>query len=348
LRGILEVVIEGRPPQDWVVSDLLPVEPKWFPPIPVGNTPLWEPERLRRRSGFPHLFLKDDSCNPTGSLKDRASYLVAAFARREGIRKIVVSSTGNAGSSMCGVGAAAGISVRLYLPAAAPPAKLVQSRQYGAEVIRVEGTYDEAFAESMRYIKEHGGLSRNTGHNPLTIEGKKTVSLEIYRQLGYSVPDYVFVPTGDGVIISGVYKGFEDLLSLGIADRIPTVVAVQAEGSAAIYTALRDGSFAEPKTATTVADSISVEVPSAGYFALGRLQDHRGRAVTVTDQAILAAQRDLASHSGLFAEPAAAAAWAGFEAMRDELPREASVVVLITGNGLKDIDSARKGLENPR
>ena len=298
------------------------------------------------RSGFPRLFLKDDSCNPTGSLKDRASYLVAAFARREGVERIVVSSTGNAGSSMCGIGAAAGVPVRLYLPASAPAAKLVQSQQYGAEVIRVEGTYDEAFKESMRYIAEHGGLSRNTGHNPLTIEGKKTVSLEIYRQLGYTVPDYVFVSTGDGVIISGVYKGFEDLVSLGISDRMPTVIAVQAEGSAAISTALRDGAFAAPQPATTIADSISVEVPSGGYFALDRLQRHRGRAVTVTDAEILAAQRDLAAHSGLFAEPAAAAAWAGFGALQEELPRDASVVVLITGNGLKDIDSARTGLES--
>lgn len=344
LRGILEVVNRRGVPADWSIYDFLPVGREWFPPIPVGNTPLWEPARLREQTGLAGLFLKDDSCNPTGSFKDRASALVAAYARREGIDRIVLASTGNAGSSMCGVGAAAGLQVRLYLPAAAPPAKLVQSLQYGADVIRIEGTYDEASAQAMAYIAEHGGLSRNTGHNPLTIEGKKTVSLEIFRQLGDRVPDYVFVSTGDGVILSGVYRGFEDLVTAGLADRMPTMVAVQAEGSCAITRALRDGGFTAPVPSRTVADSISVDVPAAGYFAADRLRRHEGRAVTVTDDAILAAQTELASGSGLFAEPAAAAAWAGVAALRGELDADATVVVLITGSGLKDIDSAKRAV----
>lgn len=344
LFGLLEVVNEGAVPADWTVFDFLPVGREWFPPIPVGNTPLWEPARLRKSTGFAGLYLKDDSCNPTGSFKDRASALVAAFARRENIDRIVLASTGNAGSSMCGVGAAAGLKVRLYLPAAAPPAKLVQSLQYGADVIRVEGTYDEASAQAMAYIAEHGGLSRNTGHNPLTIEGKKTVSLEIFRQLGDRVPDYVFVSTGDGVILSGVFRGFDDLLSAGFTDRMPTMVAVQAEGSCAITRALRDGGFSAPEPSATVADSISVDVPAAGHFAVDRLRRHRGRAVTVSDDAILAAQTELASGSGLFAEPAAAAAWAGFAAVQDELEPDATIVVLITGSGLKDVDSARRAV----
>jgi threonine synthase len=344
LSGILEVVLEGAAPADWEIADLLPVEREWFPPIPVGNTPLWEPERLRRSTGFPALYLKDDSCNPTGSLKDRASYLVAAFARREGIERIVVASTGNAGSSMCGVGAAAGLAVRLYLPDGAPAGKLVQSLQYGADVVQVDGTYDEASAEAMEYLRTHGGLSRNTGHNPLTIEGKKTVALEVFRQLGGRVPDYVFVSTGDGVILSGVYKGFEDLVSLGIAGGMPTVVAVQAEGSQAITQALESGDFSDPVPSATLADSISVDVPAAGFFAVERLRRHGGRAVTVSDEAILSAQTELASGSGLFAEPAAAAAWAGFRAMEAEIPRDAAVVVLVTGNGLKDVESAKKGV----
>lgn len=346
LAGILEVTIEGEAPADWEIADLLPVSREWFPSIPVGNTPLWEPERLRRSSGFSKLYLKDDSSNPTGSLKDRASYLVAAYARREGIDRIVVASTGNAGSSMCGVGAAAGLEVRLYLPGAAPAAKLVQSLQYGAEVIQVDGTYDEASAEAMAYLEEHGGLSRNTGHNPLTIEGKKTVSLEIFRQLGGRVPDYVYVPTGDGVIASGVFKGFEDLVSLGLADRMPTVVIVQAEGSCSISRAVEHGGFGKPQPSDTVADSISVDVPAAGLFVLERIKRHEAKTMTVSDAAILAAQTELASGSGLFVEPAAAAAWAGFSfhASHGEVSREATVVVLATGSGLKDIDTAKKGV----
>jgi threonine synthase len=344
LRGLLEVMNRRPIPRDWSVFDFLPVAREWFPPIPVGNTPLWEPTRLREKTGLAGLYLKDDSCNPTGSFKDRASALVAAYARRERIDRIVLASTGNAGSSMCGVGAAAGLKIRLYLPAAAPAAKLVQSLQYGAEVIRVEGTYDEASAQAMAYIGEHGGLSRNTGHNPLTIEGKKTVSLEIFRQLGGRVPDYVFVSTGDGVILSGVYRGFEDLVTKDLAEGMPTMVAVQAEGSCAITRALRGGGFTAPVASATVADSISVDVPAAGHFAVERLRRHEGRTVTVTDEAILDAQTELASGSGLFAEPAAAAAWAGFVALREEIEPNATVVVLITGSGLKDIDSAKRGV----
>ena len=344
LMGVLEVVPDGEVGGDWEIPDLLPVEREWFPPIPVGNTPLWEPARLREALQLPGLFLKDETGNPTGSLKDRASYLVSAYARREGVDRIVVASTGNAGSSMAGVGAAAGIAVRLYLPASAPPAKMVQAEQYGAELIRVRGTYDVAYDESLDYTARHGGLSRNTAYNPLTIEGKKTVSLEIFKQLGSLVPDYVFVPTGDGVIVSGVYKGFEDLVTLGPAERMPTVVAVQAEGSSSIARALATGSFGVPVPSDTLADSISVDVPRGGLFALGRLQRHGGRVVVVSDREILTAQRELASRCGLFAEPAAAASYAGLLRIADEVPRESTVVLLITGSGLKDIDSAKRGV----
>ena len=345
LRGLLEVVAEGRPPDGWEPIDLLPVERRWFPDIPVGNTPLWHPERLRAELAFPELYLKDDGLNPTGSLKDRASLLVAAFARRHGIRRVVVASTGNAGSSMAGVGASAGLEVRLYLPASAPAAKLAQSLQYGADLHKVDGTYDQAFAESMEYLKDHEGLSRNTGYNPLTIEGKKTVALEIFRQLDNTVPDYVFVATGDGVIISGVYRGFEDLVGLGLADRMPKVVCVQAEGSSAIARALEKGTFVDPVAAETIADSISVEVPAGGEFALRRLRRHGGTAVVVSDQEILQAQRRLAAASGCFVEPAAAAAFAGFLCCRTALSPEDRAVVLLTGTGLKDIEAAMRSAE---
>ena len=321
---------------------------EFFPPIPVGETPLWEPRRLREELGLEGLYLKDDTANPTGSLKDRASYLIAAFAAQHGLKDIIVASTGNAGSSMAGIAAAAGLNVRLYLPSSAPPAKIVQAMQYGANVIKVEGSYDDAFDQSLSYVTEHGGLSRNTGHNPLTVEGKKTVSLEIFRQLRASMPDLVYVPTGDGVILSGVYKGFEDLVTLGLADKVPEVVCVQAEGSAALTRALAAGRFEAPQEAKTIADSISVDVPRGGLYALGRLQRHGGRCVTVSDDAIVAAQKRLSSSSGLFAEPAASAAFAGLLADIDAgrgPGKKDRAVVLLTGNGLKDIATAMKGVK---
>ena len=344
LKGILEFFPSGQAVTGWGPLDLLPVERKWFPSVPVGNTPLWAPEGLRKETGFKGLFIKDDSLNPSGSLKDRASFLVAAYARREGIKRVVLASTGNAGSSMAGIGAAAGLDVRLFLPASAPQAKLIQALQYGADLVRVDGTYDRAYDMALAEADDPDVLSRNTAHNPLTIEGKKTVSLEIFRQLGDSVPDYIFVSAGDGVILSGVYRGFEDLLALGISDRMPVLAAVQAEGSSAIHRALVSGGFDAPVASTTIADSISVDVPRGGLFALERLIRHNGITVKVSDDEILDAQGVLASGAGLFAEPAAAAAWAGFHQLIPEIDSDAVVVVLVTGSGLKDIEGARKGL----
>jgi threonine synthase len=341
LRGILEVGFEGSLEDHFRIDDLLCVESSYLPSIPVGNTPLWEPARLRKAYGFPKLYLKDDTLNPTGSLKDRASYLVAGFARKHGLQKVVVASTGNAASSMAGVGAAAGLDITLYIPQSAPKAKLAQAYQYGAQVVRVKGSYDKAYEQSLERSNEATILCRNTAYNPLTIDGKKTVSLEIFTQLGKS-PGYVFVPAGDGVILSGVYKGFQDLHELGIIEEVPRVFAVQAEGSAAISRALEQGDFTSPFETETIADSISVEVPRGGYYAVKKLRQYEGECVLVSDQEILAAQKELSSTTGLFAEPAAAASFAGFLKVKDRIDKDAQVVLLLTGNGLKDIDAALK------
>jgi len=346
LRGVLEVTLRGKIGATWDTYDLLPVDRAYFPPVPVGGTPLWEPERLRKTTGFGQLFIKDDSLNPTASLKDRASFLVAAFAREQHISDIVVASTGNAASSMAGIGAAAGLDVTIFVPQSAPRAKLIQSLQYGARVITVAGNYDRAYELSLEYSQHHGGLSRNTAYNPLTIEGKKTVALEICEQLG-GAPDFVYVPTGDGVILSGVYKGFRDLVQLGVISRVPTVYAVQAEGSAAITCAFHEGDFGAPIDARTVADSIAVDVPRNGYHALQQLRTYGGRCVTVSDEAILEAQHRLAASTGLFAEPAAATSFAGLLASQNEVPRDATIVLLVTGNGLKDIDAAMRKVALP-
>lgn len=349
LEGILEVEWEGEPAPGVIP---VPIEAQWFPPIPVGNTPLWSPERLRSEFKAPNLWIKDDTCNPSGSLKDRASFLVAAFARKHGVREIVLASTGNAASSMAAVGAASGIAVKVFLPARAPVAKRIQVLQYGAELIPVDGTYDQAFDLSLAYSNQTGALSRNTAYNPLTIEGKKSVAFEIVDDLlkaAAAEPDHVFVPAGDGVILAGIYRGFENLLKLGRIRKIPTVWACQAEGSSAIARAWASAhsdsdAFADPRPSMTVADSIAVDVPRNGLHALAKLRRYGGKAITVSDGEILAAQKKLSSAAGLFAEPSSSAALAGWFKARQRVPAQAHCVVLITGSGLKDIKSAAQGL----
>ena len=362
LRGVLECVWTGSysAAKDGPIP--LPVAAKHFPPIPVGDTPLWAPERLRADLGFPKLFLKDDTCNPSGSFKDRASYLVAAFARERNVKEIALASTGNAASSMAAVGAAAGLKITVFLPASAPVAKRIQVLQYGAELREIQGNYDLAFDKSLEYSAETGVLSRNTAYNPLTIEGKKTVSFEIAWALGEGqgsvflrvdrpakAPDHVFVPTGDGVIIAGVFRGFEDLLKLGAITKMPTVWAAQAEGSSAIARALAAPAgmtdpFEPIVAATTAADSISVDAPRNGYYALEKLKKYGGKAVTVSDEEIFAAQRLVSAKTGLFAEPSSACAFAGFYKVRQSIDPKETVVVMLTGSGLKDIKNAAKAV----
>jgi len=342
LSGVLEVKLSGSSDENFTSLDLLPVEQKYFPPSPVGNTPLWEPANLRQKTGFKNLFIKDDGSNPTSSFKDRASFLVSAFAKKFNINDIALASTGNAGSSMAGIGAAAGQTITLFLPKTAPEAKLVQALQYGAQVFRVDGTYDMAYDISLAYSQKKGGMSRNTAYNPMTIEGKKTVSLEVFKQLG-KVPDTLFVSIGDGCILSGVYKGFRDLKQLGLIEKMPKIVGVQAKTSDALFRAYTTGKFENIPTAT-VADSICVDVPRNGIHALAQIKEYEGEVMTVSDDEIIQAQANLSSTTGLFTEPAGAAAFAGFLKSAPGLDPEAFIVVLTTGNGLKDIASASLGI----
>ena len=350
LRGVLETVCEGKPQIDYTdnaekfIHCLLPVEHRYFPSIPVGRTPMWEPSNLREKIGMTSLYIKDDTLNPTGSLKDRASFLVAAFARKYKINDIVVASTGNAASSMAGVGAAAGLKVKIFIPSSAPKAKMVQALQYGAEVNLVDGTYDAAFDKSIEYTSKYGGLNRNTAYNPLTLEGKKTAALEMFINAG-RVPDNIFVPVGDGVILGGLYRGFIDLYEKGYSDRIPKIYSVQAAGSSSINRALSSGDFTDPEPSSTIADSISVDIPRNGYFALNMLKKYSGEGVTVTDEEILQAQKLLSSAAGLFAEPSSASVLAGLQKVRNRIADDSHTVLLVTGNGLKDIDGAMRILD---
>jgi threonine synthase len=242
-----------------------------------------------------------------------------------------------------------GIPAAIFVPASAPRAKLIQALTYGARVFAVRGTYDDAFELCLRACRHLGWYNRNTAYNPYTIEGKKTVSFEIYEQLGNRAPDVVFVPTGDGCILSGVARGFRDLRALGLIDRLPRLMAVQAEGSNAIACALRGSGAVTAIAARSIADSITVNLPRNGAMAVRDVRESGGQAVVVSDEAILAAAYELASTTGIFAEPAAAASLAGLKAslQAGAVERDATVVLLVTGSGLKDIDAAARVAPEP-
>ena len=308
---------------------------------PVGGTPVARPLSLSKKTGLKNLFFKLDSQLPSGSFKDRASQFVAAQALALGENKIALASTGNAGAAMCCAGAAYGLEIILFVPQTAPINKLMQSVLYGATVVPVKGTYDDAFALSIVYTENFGGINRNTAYNPMTIEGKKSVSIELFEQLGRKVPDVFYVPVGDGCIISGVAKGFYDLKKAGLIDKLPHLVAAQSEDSAAISNAFNTGKFLNIDKATTRADSISVESPAAGRTAVKRLKECEGWATVVKDKDILEAQLTLAKNAGVFVEPAAATAYAALEKdasmLVEKFGEDVNVGVLLTGTAFKDM-----------
>lgn len=337
-----------RDKPDWELFSA--VEKKFYPPFPVGNTPFFPSVALGDELGFDNVWIKNDGLNPSASLKDRASFLIVAEANRLKENTIVTASTGNAASALAAVCAAAGKRAVIFVPESAPKAKLVQMILYGATVIPVKGTYDDAFQLSLDYTAKRGGLNRNTAYHPLTIEGKKTVGLEIWWQNNWRVPDAILVPTGDGVIISGVHKAFCDLKAAGLISRLPQLVCVQAENSAAIHHYVESGVYKNAAHPHTIADSISVSIPSNAHMARQAILDSGGFSITVSDEEILAGQKTLAAKTGIFAEPACAAVVAGLKKLKRsrKLARQAQIVLLITGHGLKDVEAAMRGIKVPK
>ncbi len=358
-RGVLEVELEQLP-ASWptappasgdFLAAFLPLASADLPPLAVGGTPLLAVPELRRQLGMPRLWIKDDTRNPSGSTKDRASLLVAAKAREYGYGTIAAASTGNAATALAAVSAAAGLEAIVFVPAAAPEAKLVQMLAYGARVFRVDGSYDDAFELCLAACDELGWYNRNTALNPFTIEGKKTAALEIARSMTPEAPDAVLVPAGDGVIISGVAKGFADLERAGLIGRRPRLIAVQPAGSNSIVSALERGApnVTPVPDAASVADSLVVQAPRNALLCLRQIRDSGGGGVAVSDEAIVAAIARLAGATGVFAEPAAAAALAGLDAALEQglVERDERVVLLVTGTGLKDVPAASRAVRRP-
>lgn len=334
----------------WRYSPLLPVQGRTHATrLGVGGTPLLDAPALAQRLGLERLQLKDETRHPSASLKDRAGAVALAVAHERRETRVAGASTGNAASSLACLAARTGMKTTIFLPEAAPPAKVAQILLFGATVIAVRGTYDQAFELCLQACREYGWYNRNTGFNPFTREGKKTVSFEIAEQRAWSVPDWVVVPVGDGNILSGVWKGFVELFELGLVDRTPRLLAAQAQGSNAVTLAVQTDGKIRPVSGVTLADSISVSLPRDGEAAVKAVRDSKGVAIAVPDDEILEAMRLLARTEGVFAEPAAATAIACLKRAveRGQLPPGASVVALVTGSGLKDVASAMKAAGAP-
>ena len=347
----------------WRYEPLLPVGIPKGDATPLhlaGWTPVFKLPRLAQKLGLKHLWLKDESRNPSASFKDRASAILVARAQEIKAEIVVTASTGNAGAALACMAAAVGQKAIIFAPKSAPPAKVAQLLIFGAKVILVDGTYDDAFDLTVKAADEFGWYCRNTGYNPFTAEGKKTAAFEIWEwwieahrdwhkkdsPLDQHTPLSIFVSVGDGNIISGIHKGFKDLLRLGWIPNLPRIIGVQAEGSAAIANAFHARTETiTPVSAATIADSISVDLPRDGVRAVRAAHETGGTYITVSDDEIIQSIAEL-GRMGVFAEPAGATAYAGLvKAAGSGVVRgEDPILVLNTGSGLKDVRAALKAV----
>ena len=345
-----ETLAASRDYSMWRYRAFLPVEADTpAPPLRVGWSPLYLAPRLAEALGVGRLYLKDDGLNPTASLKDRASAMAVAKATEAGAKIIACASTGNAASSLAGNAAAAGLETYIFVPERAPVGKVAQLRIFGAHVVSVQGDYGAAFRLSAQAIEKYGWYNRNAAINPYLMEGKKTVSFEIAQQLNWEIPDYVAVSVGDGCTIAGVWKGFRDLYAAGLISRLPRLLSVQAAGCWPIHKAVRQGTPLEPMEENTIADSIAVGVPRNPIKAMTAIRESQGVTVEVTDEEILSAMRLIGRTSGVFGEPAGVAGTAGVRKAVELglIGRDATVVSIITGNGLKDTANGIRAAGEP-
>lgn len=350
----IEDIISRDDPSLWRYLPLLPVKDPGGEGTPLrmaGGTPVYSPPTLKKELGLRNLWIKDEGRNPSASFKDRASSVVVARARELKSEVVVTASTGNAGAALACMSAAVGQKAIIFAPKTAPPAKVAQLLVFGAQVILVDGNYDSAFDLTIEASKEFGWYCRNTGMNPFTVEGKKTGGLEIWEQVllkleDDSLPACIFVSVGDGNIISGIHKGFKDLQSLGWLKQMPRVFGVQSDKSAAIANAFHSGTETiVPVSATTIADSISVDLPRDGVRGVRAARETNGSYILVEDEEIIKGISALGK-VGIFAEPAGSTAYAGLlKALKEgQITEKDPVVVVNTGNGLKDIKSAMQAV----
>lgn len=357
LEGVLEIIydydvlkkklkreefLKLTPGKFWLYPNLWPIDFNKFNDDQLTKLALPENQLLKYEMTEREILVQDETRNPTLSYKDRATSLVVLKAMEMGIIELAAASTGNAGSSLAGICALLGLKARIYVPNNIPEGKRIQIEAYGTKLVIVDGDYDKSFDVCLEESKKNNWYNRNTAYNPLTIEGKKSGAYDIFISTKGEIPDLIFVPVGDGVIISGIYKGFKELLTLGWIEKFPKLIAVQSTGSDAVIKYIESGKF-EYKQANTIADSISAGAPRNLYMAANAVKESKGFGISVNDDEILFAQKAFIKQTGILCEPASASVYAAYKRFesRNKINSSEKILLLITGNGLKDMEALK-------
>jgi threonine synthase len=333
--------LAGRPRGLWRWHELLPVlDPIYQVSLGEGDSPLLSAPRLGAAVGLPGLYIKDESNQPTGSFKARGLCVAVAKALELGLREFVIPTAGNAGGALAAYAARAGAAAHVFMPADAPEVNKAEVRAAGADLRLVDGLISDAGRLAAAEARRHGWFDVSTLKEPYRLEGKKTMGLELAEQFGWDLPEVILYPTGGGTGLIGMWKAFAELEALGWIDsRRPRMVSVQAAGCAPVVRAFETGATrmeAWPNAATHAA-GLRVPLPFADRLILEALRSSGGTAVAVSEDAIRAAQRQLAEQEGLFVAPEGAATLAAAQHLLGSgwLSPEARVVLYNTGTGLK-------------
>ena len=339
-----------RPISVWKYKEFLPVfDETKIVTLREGGTPLYRCERLGKELGVENLYVKNEGANPTGSFKDRGMTVGVSKALELGVKAVVCASTGNTSASLAAYAAKAGLPCIVLIPAGKVAlGKLAQAMMYGAIVVGVRDNFDVALQMAVSASKKVGLYLLNS-INPFRIEGQKTAAFEICDQLEWQVPDRVVLPVGNAGNITAYWKGFRELKALGLVEKLPKMVGVQAAGASPIAKAFASNrATIEPvKDPETVATAIRIGNPVNWKRALNALRGSNGTALTVTDDEIIKAQKLLARKEGIFIEPASAASIAGLKKLVEngEVDVDETIVCVATGHGLKDPEAAVRACE---
>jgi len=344
--------IEGRPKSMWRYQELLPLNGNPTVGTDVGFTPLIRSEGLARALGVRELYLKNDAVNhPTLSFKDRVVSVALSKAKEFGFQIVACASTGNLANSVAALAAAGGFKSYIFVPYDLEQGKILGTLIYGTNLIGIRGSYDEVNRLCSEIAENYGWAFVNINIRPFYAEGSKTFGFEIAEQLGWKVPQHVIVPMAGGSLITKIWKGFKELEAIGLLDGVNTkIYGAQASGSNPIVAAFKTGTdWIKPQRPQTIAKSLAIGNPADGYYALKTIRESGGWAEDVTDEEIVEGMKLLARTEGIFTETAGGVTVGVTKKLIEQgiIPKDESILVSITGNGLKTQEAIQDHVGRP-
>ena len=351
-KSLTREKIEGRPKSMWRYRELLPIDGDPTVGKNVGFTPLIKSEGLARALGVKDLYLKNDAVNhPTLSFKDRVVSVALSKAGEFGFKIVACASTGNLANSVAALAAAGGFKSYIFVPYDLEQGKILGTLIYGTHLIGIRGSYDEVNRLCSEIAENYGWAFVNINIRPFYAEGSKTFGFEIAEQMGWKVPQHVIVPMAGGSLITKIWKGFKELESIGLLDGVPTkIYGAQASGSNPIVAAFKAGvDWIKPQKPQTIAKSLAIGNPADGYYALKTIRESGGWAEDVTDEEVIEGMKLLAQTEGIFTETAGGVTVGVTKKLIEQgiIPRDESILISVTGNGLKTQEAVQDRVGRP-